>query len=173
MKLLTVILSLLLAIGSAAQQPNARPSETPRPTPAAQLPEEPPTVKKQSVRVRGQQLSYTTTTGFMPIKNVATGETEARMFYVAYTLDNAPAGRPLMFSFNGGPGSASVWLHLGALGPRRIRMQDDGMMPPPPYQLEDNQETWLTETDLVFIDPVGTGYSRAAKPEIASKFFGV
>ena len=173
MKLLTVILSLLLAIGAAAQQPNARPSETPRPTPAAQLPEEPPTVKKQSVRVRGQQLSYTTTTGFMPIKNVATGETEARMFYVAYTLDNAPAGRPLMFSFNGGPGSASVWLHLGALGPRRIRMQDDGMMPPPPYQLEDNQETWLTETDIVFIDPVGTGYSRAARPELASKFFGV
>jgi len=78
-----------------------------------------------------------------------------------------------MFSFNGGPGSASVWLHLGALGPRRIKMMDDGMMPPPPYQMEDNQETWLTETDLVFIDPVGTGYSRATKPEIASKFFGV
>jgi len=109
----------------------------------------------------------------MPIKNAASGETEARIFYIAYTLDNPPAGRPLMFSFNGGPGSASVWLHLGALGPRRIKMMDDGMMPPPPYQMEDNQETWLTETDLVFIDPVGTGYSRAAKPEIASKFFGV
>ncbi|MEO7660282.1 MAG: peptidase S10, partial [Pyrinomonadaceae bacterium] len=80
---------------------------------------------------------------------------------------------PLMFSFNGGPGSASVWLHLGALGPRRVKMLDDGMMPPPPYEMEDNQQTWLTETDMVFIDPVGTGYSRAAKPELNSKFFGV
>ena len=109
----------------------------------------------------------------MPIKNAVSGETEARVFYIAYTLDNPPARRPLMFSFNGGPGSASVWLHLGALGPRRIRMMDDGMMPPPPYQMEDNQETWLTETDIVFIDPVGTGYSRAARPDLASKFFGV
>ena len=78
-----------------------------------------------------------------------------------------------MFSFNGGPGSASVWLHLGALGPRRIKMLDDGMMPPPPYEMEDNQQTWLTETDLVFIDPVGTGYSRAVRPELAARFFGV
>ena len=138
-----------------------------------QQPDEPPVVKKQSIRVGGRQLSYTTTTGFMPIKNAVSGETEARIFYMAYTLDDAPAGRPLMFSFNGGPGSASVWLHLGALGPRRVKMLDDGLMPPPPYQLEDNQETWLTETDLVFIDPVGTGYSRATRPELASKFFGV
>jgi len=79
----------------------------------------------------------------------------------------------LMFSFNGGPGSASVWLHMGALGPRRVRMLDDGFMPPPPYVLEDNEQTWLTETDLVFIDPVGTGYSRATKPEFAQKFFGL
>ncbi|MFT3745025.1 MAG: hypothetical protein QM785_12120 [Pyrinomonadaceae bacterium] len=102
-----------------------------------------------------------------------TAEIEARIFYMAYTLDNAPAGRPLMFSFNGGPGSASVWLHLGALGPRRIKMMDDGMLPPAPYELEDNQQTWLTETDLVFIDPVGTGYSRAARPDLAAKYFGV
>ena len=149
-----------------------RPSETPRPTPAVQ-PEEPPIITKHTTHAGSRQLSYTTTTGYMPIKNAASGETEARIFYIAYTLDNPPAGRPLMFSFNGGPGSASVWLHLGALGPRRIKMMDDGMMPPPPYQMEDNQETWLTETDLVFIDPVGTGYSRATKPEIASKFFGV
>jgi carboxypeptidase C (cathepsin A) len=78
-----------------------------------------------------------------------------------------------MFSFNGGPGSASVWLHLGALGPRRVKMLDDGMMPPPPYEMVDNDASWLDETDIVFIDPVGTGYSRAAKPELASKFFGV
>lgn len=109
----------------------------------------------------------------MPIKNAQSGDTEAKIFFMAYTLDNPPANRPLMFSFNGGPGSASVWLHLGALGPKRVKMLDDGMMPPPPYQLEDNEQTWLTETDLVFIDPVGTGYSRAAKPELAQKFFGL
>lgn len=109
----------------------------------------------------------------MPIRNAVSGETEARIFFMAYTLDNPSTGRPLMFSFNGGPGSASVWLHLGALGPRRIKMLDDGMMPPPPYEMEDNEQTWLTETDLVFIDPVGTGYSRATRPELASKFFGV
>ncbi len=135
--------------------------------------EEPPVVMKHSTMVKGKTLNYSVTTGFMPIKNAQTGETEARIFYMAYTLDNPPLNRPLMFSFNGGPGSASVWLHLGALGPKRVKMLDDGLMPPPPYQMEVNQETWLTDTDLVFIDPVGTGYSRAAKPELASKFFGV
>jgi carboxypeptidase C (cathepsin A) len=78
-----------------------------------------------------------------------------------------------MFSFNGGPGSSSVWLHLGALGPRRVQMLPDGAMPPPPFQLVDNEHTWLDFTDLVFIDPVGTGYSRAARPELASRYFGL
>jgi carboxypeptidase C (cathepsin A) len=78
-----------------------------------------------------------------------------------------------MFSFNGGPGSSSVWLHLGALGPRRVRMFDDGGMPAPPFTLVDNEQTWLDRTDLVFIDPVGTGYSRPAKPELGSKFWNL
>ncbi len=110
----------------------------------------------------------------MPIKN-RDGETEARIFFMAYTLDGVGDRhqRPLTFSFNGGPGSASVWLHLGCIGPRRIPMNPDGTMPPPPYALVDNQQTWLDQSDLVFIDPVGTGYSRAARPELASKFFGL
>lgn len=154
--------------------PSPRASETPqsRPSPSP-VPETPPVVVKRSVRVNGRVLNYTVTTGYMPIKNAASDETEARMFYMAYTLDDPPAKRPLMFSFNGGPGSASVWLHLGALGPKRVKMLDDGLMPPPPYELVDNEQTWLTETDLVFIDPVGTGYSRAVRQELASKFFGV
>lgn len=135
--------------------------------------DDPPVVEHHTSRAGGRLLNYTTTTGFMPLKNPVSGDIEARIFFIAYALDNAPAGRPLMFSFNGGPGSASVWLHLGALGPRRIKMMDDGMLPPPPYQMEDNAATWLAETDLVFIDPVGTGYSRAAKPELAAKYFGV
>jgi len=120
-----------------------------------------------------RQLNYTVSTGFMPIKNAVSGDTEARIFYMAYTLDDPPAGRPLMFSFNGGPGSASVWLHMGALGPKRVKMLDDGLMPPAPYEAEENAQSWLDQTDLVFIDPVGTGYSRATKPELASKFFGL
>jgi len=110
----------------------------------------------------------------MPIKN-REGETEARIFFMAYTLDDAGnrARRPLTFSFNGGPGSASVWLHLGAIGPKRVRMNSDGAMPAPPFELVDNDQTWLNQSDLVFIDPVGTGYSRAARPDLAAKFFGL
>lgn len=169
--LLTIFLSFLMLFQTASAPP--RPNETPKPAETVQTKEEPPVVQKHSISVKGKTLNYTTTTGFMPIRNERTGETEARIFYMAYTLDNPPAKRPLMFSFNGGPGSASVWLHLGALGPRRTKMLDDGMMPAPPYELVDNEETWLTETDLVFIDPVGTGYSRATKPEFATKFWSV
>jgi carboxypeptidase C (cathepsin A) len=159
---------------SAAAQDTPRPTPTATPAAAAAIADQPPTVTKHSARVGGRQLNYTVTTGYMPLKNAVSQETEARIFYMAYTLDGAdPKTRPLMFSFNGGPGSASVWLHLGALGPKRVRMLDDGMMPPPPYQLVDNEHSWLDLTDLVFVDPVGTGYSRAAKPELASKFFSV
>ena len=110
----------------------------------------------------------------MPLKN-REGETEARIFFMAYTLDDAGSRgrRPLTFSFNGGPGSASVWLHLGAIGPKRVPMNPDGTMPPPPYALVDNQYTWLDQTDLVFIDPVGTGYSRAVRPDLAARYFGL
>jgi carboxypeptidase C (cathepsin A) len=133
-----------------------------------------PSVTKHEIRIGGRVLRYTVTTGMMPLRSAA-GETEARLFFVAYTADNAgsAAQRPLMFSFNGGPGSSSVWLHLGVLGPRRVKMLDDGGMPPPPFQLVDNEYTWLDQADMVFIDPVGTGYSRAAKPELAAKYFGL
>jgi carboxypeptidase C (cathepsin A) len=144
-------------------------------TPPAPVPDEPPIVTKHEIKLGERTLKYTVTTGMMPIKNGQTGETEVRMFFMAYTLDDVPdrMKRPLMFSFNGGPGSSSVWLHLGALGPKRVKMQPDGMMPPPPYQLVVNDQTWLDATDLVFIDPVGTGYSRATRPELAAKFLSL
>jgi carboxypeptidase C (cathepsin A) len=180
--LATLFLPLLLLFQtSSAAIP--RPAETPRLNLIQVAPEkdEVPSIQKHSTRVGIRQFNYTTTTGFMPIRNAQTGDTEAKIFYIAYTLDaensaandEKKARRPLMFSFNGGPGSASVWLHLGALGPKRTKMLDDGMMPPPPYQLVDNEATWLTETDLVFVDTVGTGYSRAMKPEFGAKFFSV
>jgi carboxypeptidase C (cathepsin A) len=138
--------------------------------------EEKPTVTRHQIQVgRGgsaRMLSYTVTAGRMPLKNDK-GEIEAQIFFIAYTADNAsdPAKRPLMFSFNGGPGSASVWLHLGALGPRRVVMDPEGWMPAAPYRLADNDQSWLEFTDLVFIDPVGTGYSRAATLELGKKFW--
>ncbi|HEX8688271.1 MAG TPA: hypothetical protein VF654_17285, partial [Pyrinomonadaceae bacterium] len=169
--------------GANPQQgaPGAAPRPAASPTPAASPAERdaamtdgPPSVTRHEIRAGNRTLRYTVTTGVMPLRSAA-GETEARIFYMAYTLDGVsnPAQRPLMFSFNGGPGSSSVWLHLGALGPRRVQMMPDGAMPPPPFQLVDNDQTWLDFTDLVFIDPVGTGYSRAARPDLASRYFGL
>jgi carboxypeptidase C (cathepsin A) len=131
-------------------------------------------VTHHSVTVRGKTINYTATVAQMPLKNPA-GETEAHIFYMAYTLDGAPnaAKRPLTFCFNGGPGSASMWVHMGGMGPRSPKLMPNGMMPPPPFQLKDNQDTWLDMTDLVFIDPVGTGYSRAKTVEIARRMNGV
>jgi len=178
---IALLLSLLLAFFPFQQPQQNRPAEaTPRPTEAARqvspvpVVEEKPIVTRHEIKVGTRTLGYTATTGYMPIKNAA-GEMEAQIFFMAYTLDNAGSApnRPLMFSFNGGPGSSSVWLHLGALGPKRVKMQDEGWMPAPPYQLVDNDNTWLDQTDLVFIDPVGTGYSRPTKPELGSKFFGL
>src|SRR5438445_6502219 len=152
--------------GQTGQRP---PQERPSPSP-----DEPPVITHHSITVGGKELRYTATAGMMPIKN-RDGETEARIFFMAYTLDGVEnrAQRPLTFSFNGGPGSASVWLHMGAIGPRRVPMNPDGTMPAPPYHLVDNQYTWLDQSDLVFIDPVGTGYSRALRPEVASRFFSL
>ncbi len=169
----SILLPLLLLFQIAVPTPTPTPKPVESPSPAVK--DEPPVITKHTIRAGSRTLNYTVTTGFLPLKNEKTGDTEARIFYMAYTLDGVaePSKRPLMFSFNGGPGSASVWLHMGALGPKRVKMLDDGMMPPAPYEMVDNDQTWLTDTDIVFIDPVGTGYSRATKPETAGKFFGV
>jgi carboxypeptidase C (cathepsin A) len=98
---------------------------------------------------------------------------KAEMFMISYVLDGAqPGTRPVIFAFNGGPGSASVWLHLGLLGPRRVLMGDAGALLPPPYSLADNAETLLRHADLVFIDPVSTGYSRAVQGEKSKDYHG-
>jgi carboxypeptidase C (cathepsin A) len=131
-----------------------------------------PVVTHHQITVNGKTLHYTATAGRLPIKDDE-GNIEAEMFFIAYTLDGGGPKRPLMFSFNGGPGSSSVWLHLGALGPKRVRLLPQGFMPRPPFELVDNQYTWLDQTDLVFIDPVGTGYSRPTKKDYGKKFYGV
>lgn len=135
--------------------------------------EETPVVTKQQVMIGGKLRDVTVTTGRLPIKDQF-GTIEAQIFFMAYTLDGAePGDRPLMFSFNGGPGSPSIWLHLGALGPKRIPMKNDGEQPEPPYALIENSATWLEFTDLVFIDPVGTGFSQAVDEATAEKFWSV
>ena len=132
------------------------------------LPE--PVTREHSVTVRGITFEYTTTAGQLPIKNDK-GEVQANIYFTAYTLTNGKetTPRPLTFVFNGGPGSASVWLHMGGLAPKRVEMLDDGAMPRPPYKIIDNDFTWFESTDMVFIDPVDTGYSRATSDEAAKK----
>ncbi len=135
--------------------------------------EVPPVVTHQQATVNGRVLRYTATAGRLPIKR-ADGQIEAEMFFVAYTLDDQNAAqRPLTFAFNGGPGSSSVWLHLGALGPRRVVLQPNGFMPASPYHLKDNEYSLLDKSDLVVVDAISTGWSRARDEAETKKFLGV
>jgi carboxypeptidase C (cathepsin A) len=136
--------------------------------------EEKPVVTHHELRIGEKLLKYTATAGLLPLRD-AEAKVEARIFHIAYTADDVGdrSKRPLMFSFNGGPGSSSVWLHLGALGPMRVTMPESATIPAPPFRLVENSASWLDKTDLVFIDPVGTGYSRAARPELNKKFHGL
>lgn len=128
------------------------------------------------VLASGRRLDYESNAAFMPLTtggvDAQRGEPQAAVFCVAYTVASA-APRPLCFAFNGGPGSASVWLHLGALGPKRVAIHDDGTMPAAPYAVQDNPLTWLEHFDLVFVDPPHTGYSIALNDELRKKLFSV
>ncbi len=133
-----------------------------------------PVFTTNTVTIAGQSVTYVAETGMLPILK-DDGTTSASVFYIAYTRlgETNLAARPVTFCFNGGPGSSSVWLHLGALGPRRVKMNPDGTLPPPPFGLVDNEYSILGTSDLVFIDPVATGFSRPAKDEKPEQFFGV
>lgn len=130
-------------------------------------------VTQHSLNIKGKALNYTATTGFMDMRDEA-GKLRANVFFVAYTKNNVKdmATRPVTYTFNGGPGSSSVWLHMGGLGPKKVRLAADGNVLPPPYQYDDNPETWLDETDLVFIDPMMTGYTRPAEGVDKKEFLG-
>jgi len=180
---------------AAAKTPENRPPEsaTKNPEPGASSEEKPakersgdkeneehfdmaevaPVVTHHQITVDGKLLKYTATAGRLPIKR-ADGKIEAEMFFVGYTLDGQDvARRPLTFAFNGGPGSSSIWLHMGALGPRKVILQSEGFLPPAPYRTEDNRCTLLDKADLVLVDAIGTGFSRAADAETFKKFWGV
>jgi carboxypeptidase C (cathepsin A) len=169
------ILALLLTLTLTA---NALAQEAPKSEPTAPKKDvkwdDDVVVTTHKIRLADGEFDFTARAGRMKL-TTEDGKGKAELFFVAYTKDSVedPSLRPVTFSFNGGPGSSSVWLHLGALGPKRVKMQPEGWAPPPPYELVDNPHTWLDATDLVFIDPVTTGYSRAADGEDAAQFHGV
>lgn len=137
-----------------------------------------PTSTMGSLVQNGRTLRYRAVAELVPIVGLGLddkrGELEAAVFTTSYLLEDAESGkRPVCFVFNGGPGSASVWLHLGAVGPKRVAIAEDGRMPPPPYAVTDNPESWLEHFDLVFVDPPHTGYSLTASVEAREKMLSV
>ncbi len=166
-------LNLLAAAEPAKPAEKAAPEHEKEKAKPGELKEE--QVKTQhSVTINGQKLNYTATAGTILLRDNEDKPT-ATIFYIAYTKDDVRdlTRRPVTFAFNGGPGSSSVWLHLGMLGPRRVLLNEDGTPLPPPYKLVDNEFSLLDDSDLVFIDPVSTGFSRAVKPDEAKKFHSV
>jgi carboxypeptidase C (cathepsin A) len=177
-----LILAILSAELAFAQRPPGAPAQVPpaaeeKPASNEKFPA-PPAEEKTSktqhvIHVHGQDLHYTAIAGTLLLLK-DDGKPKASIFYVSYSLDGADrTKRPLTFAFNGGPGSSSVWLHMGALGPKRVALTPDGQAVPPPYRLIDNQGTALVFTDLVFIDPVTTGFSRHAPGEDPKQFHGL
>ena len=133
----------------------------------------PPVRTKHRAVIAGKPLDYIAEAGMLPLLN-EDGTYRASIFFVAYTRQDEKDKdhRPVTFCFNGGPGSSSVWLHLGGLGPRRVKLSAPGAAQPAPFGLTDNEFSILPVTDLVFIDPVSTGYSRPAGDNKPQKFFG-
>jgi carboxypeptidase C (cathepsin A) len=131
-----------------------------------------PFVTQHEIKTDGNVLHYTARTGFISLRDEF-NQVHGRIFYVTYQLDRGTSKtpRPLTFAWNGGPGSPSSMLQLGALGPFRVKDLSEYPTPPPPYELTENESTWLDQTDLVFVDPVGTGYSYALSEQFAKEFW--
>jgi len=184
--LLTVSLILCLTTSALAQTPRSRmqerrdpalvqggqPAQAPKEYP--QLPEENVSVTNHVITLAGKPLPYTAVAGTLLLK-ADDGRPRANVYFTAYFRDDVKdkVQRPIAFVYNGGPGSASVWLHMGAFGPRKVLLAEDGnALAGPPGRLVDNEFTLLDATDLCFIDPVGTGYSRPVPGEDAAQFYG-
>ena len=156
----------------AAPVPEAAPSAAAARPAAGPPPEERASVTKHKGRFGGQDINYTATAATYNIK-ADDGTVKATFFFASYTKDDGdPTRRPLSFVYNGGPGSASLFTHMG-LGPKQPILSEDGHGSPAPYLTEDNPNSFLDATDMVFIDAVSTGYSRPAPGENPSQFYGV
>ncbi len=140
---------------------------------ATKAPEAEAFTSRHQLTLGGRTIHYTATAGTMLMRNDE-GEPVALFGYTAYTEDGAdPAGRPVLFAYNGGPGSASIWLHMGILGPQRVVVEDAGFTPPGPFRRVANEHSILDEADLVMIDPVGTGFSKPVGEAEGKDFWGV
>jgi carboxypeptidase C (cathepsin A) len=175
--LLALVAACGLAVPALAQSTN--PTTAPAEQTRKEKSEDNLVVTQHELKLPGETIPYQATAGTIAIKDEA-GKTQANFYFTAYekTAAGEPVGRnsatrPVIFVFNGGPGAASVWLHLGVVGPQRIDFPKDGIPGPPPYRLVDNHDTWLAFADLVLIDPIGTGYSRTAPGVDGKQFFGV
>ncbi len=171
-----LVITLLTFSGAAsvfAQAPPAGAGTAPAVPDAASTKEE-SSATDHTIHLGGRTINYKATAGTIQLKNAA-GEPTALMYYTAYIESDAKdmGQRPISFLYNGGPGSSSVWLHMGAFGPRRVVTKDGDYTPPAPYQIADNANTLLDRTDMVFIDPVGTGFSHAVGKAQNKDFWGV
>lgn len=166
--LCALILGASLGVGAAYGEENGE-----RQAPA-EVPEPKSSVTRHSIVIGGETVRYTATAGYLIVDN-ADEEPAAKFGYTAYVRDgfDDPAERPITFAFNGGPGSASIWLHMGVLGPKIVITPDAEFTPPPPYDVRDNEYSILDVSDLVMIDPVGTGYSRPIGEATGKDFWGV
>lgn len=180
MRTISILAALALAIanlsvdGAWAGEGAKAAKSPPASTVAKSLTPGPDAASRHKIDVGGQHISYTATAGTLPLIE-SDGTLAAHVFYTAYAADAARRPRPITFVFNGGPGAASAFLHIGALGPRAVPFDDKGSAALHPLRLVDNPDTWLLFTDLVFVDPVATGYSRAVvgQDRAKKKFFGV
>jgi carboxypeptidase C (cathepsin A) len=178
---LVFIAVLAGAAGAGAQAPanqiTIQPVTVPAPAdandPRAE-PREQTSVTHHTIRIGGQPIAYTATAGTLVLRDDH-GKALASFFYVYYTRDGVTdlTTRPIFFSFNGGPGTASIWMHMGFTGPRRVTYDEDGFMTRPPFRLSDNEHALIDVADIVFIDPVGTGFSRMAPGQDPHRFHGI
>jgi carboxypeptidase C (cathepsin A) len=171
--LASLALSLGLVLPAFADEAPAAKTGAAPAAASDEKPKEDSSVTRHSLSVGGQSIKYTATAGTLLIRNDK-DEPTASIFYVAYTQDGADLGRrPVTFLYNGGPGSASIWLHMGSVGPKRVVTADAQPSADAPYQLVDNEYSLLDKTDLVFIDAIGTGYSHAVGKSEDKEFWGV
>jgi carboxypeptidase C (cathepsin A) len=160
-----VFLALLLT-APVATLPGMVGAADPSPAPTPALPSETPVVSHGHARIAGADVAYTAHAGVLVVRG-DDGKPTTSMSYVAYTRDDVTdhAHRPISFVYNGGPGSSTIWLHMGAFGPKLVVTTNAGTTPPPPYRLVDNDDSLLDASDLVFVDAPGTGYGRAYEPK--------
>ncbi|MGV3771370.1 MAG: S10 family peptidase [Verrucomicrobiales bacterium] len=170
---LAVSLSLVATVRGQDKKADA---PAPKKEESKKEPKDETVTTQHEATIGGEKILYSATAGTLVLKE-EDGKPRASFFYVAYSLSDTNStnnsNRPLTFSFNGGPGSSSIWLHMGALGPKRVQMREPGILPAPPYRVVGNEFSILDKTDLVFIDPISTGFSRAVPGEDPRRFHGI